>query len=294
MKTIKQIGDEMKGKEKAVESRLPHVGYAIIRVDGRAFHTLTRGMQKPMDQWFIAAMDNAAKRAMEGVGAVAAYVQSDEISLIVDPHGKRQDVLPFDGRVEKLVSLSAASAAVGFYEYYSQLKTNALYGIFGNLAAQEPVDGDYAIVSDDRITTVLASRPQFDSRVISLETVDEVRDYLTWRRMDCMKNAVSSYAQAQFSPSQLKGKSTDERWQMLSDVRGVDFKIPDSEYWGRLLMETRVEKDVTWIDAKTGEERAATAMRTELETQAATKDAVEELVSMLRDKADRANAPENA
>lgn len=309
-KTIKQISDEMKTLERTVESCLPHVGYVIIRIDGRSFHSLTRGMEKPFDSWFVAAMDNAAKRVMEGANAIAAYVQSDEINLIIDPHGKNGCSLPFNGRVEKLVSLSASSAAVGFYEYYSKLKTkeyrsrldtSTLLRLHGD--NEEDLDefyDDYYDDSetDDRIEVVLARCPQFDSRVISLETVDEVEDYLTWRRMDCMQNSVSTYALSEFSPSQLHGKSTSERLKMLAGVYGENFRIPDSWYWGRLLVKTKFEDNDRWAVYKTGDQESgmtqATIMRTTVETKAATKSAVEELILALRNRANRSNATENA
>ena len=309
-KTIKQISDEMKTLERTVESCLPHVGYVIIRIDGRSFHSLTRGMEKPFDSWFVAAMDNAARRAMDGVNAIAAYVQSDEINLIIDPHGKRGCSLPFNGRVEKLVSLSASSAAVGFYEYYSKLKmdeyrsqleTSTLLRPHGD--NEEDLDefyDDYYDDSetDDRIEKVLASCPQFDSRVISLETVNEVEDYLTWRRMDCMQNSVSAYALSEFSPSQLHGKSTSERLEMLDGLYGENFRIPDRLYWGRLLVKTRFEDDDQWAGYRTGGQESemtqATIMRTTVKTKAATKKAVEELILMLRDRADRSNTNKNA
>ena len=308
-KTIKQISDEMKTLEQTVESRLTHVGYAIARIDGRSFHRLTRDMEKPFDSWFVAAMDHAAKRAMKGVDAIAAYVQSDEISLIIDPHGKSGCSLPFDGRVEKLVSLSASSAAVGFYEYYSKLKTEEYRSRLDtstllrlHVNDEEDLDefyDDYYDDSrtDDRIEVVLARCPQFDSRVISLETVDEVEDYLTWRRMDCMQNSVSAYALSEFSPSQLHGKSTSERLKMLAGVYGENFRIPDSWYWGRLLVKARFEDDDLWAGYKTGYQESgmaqATIMRTTLETKAATKSAVEELILMLRDRAARCDTDEN-
>lgn len=303
-KTIKQIGNEMRTLEQTVDSQLPHVGYAIIRVDGRNFHTLTRNMNRPMDEWFMEAMNNAAKRAMDSVNAIAAYVQSDEISLIIDPHNKNNCSLPFNGRVEKLVSLSASSAAVGFYEYYSERGTQAYSCLIEDRTIRsfdefydDYDDGEGEI--DYRIKTVLDSCPQFDSRVISLETLEEVEDYLTWRRMDCMRNAVSSYALSEFSPSQLYGKSTSERWEMLSSVYGENFKIPDDFYWGRLLFKTKVKDYDKWAgfktnDYKPGMEHDTVIMRTMMVTKPATKNTIKELISMLSAKADPFNTAENA
>ena len=51
----------------------------IIRVDGRAFHTLTRKMERPFDYGFIRAMVSGARAvASDAQGCELAYVQSDE------------------------------------------------------------------------------------------------------------------------------------------------------------------------------------------------------------------------
>lgn len=45
---------------------LPRRGYTIIRVDGRAFHTWTRGLEKPYDRDLMAVIDIVALELCDG------------------------------------------------------------------------------------------------------------------------------------------------------------------------------------------------------------------------------------
>lgn len=247
-KSIRAIGDEMKALESRLETRLPPEGYVVIRVDGRAFHTLTRPMEKPFDPLFVNAMNAAAASVLEAVGAEFTYVQSDEITAVLSPYGRKADVLPFDGRLEKLVTVAASAAASGFTR-------TLMMGVMNDaLAAGEDgkwikwTAGSAARYSDgsprfygniaecaERPVSIYVPTVSFDGRAIHVEDLTGVADNLLWRRVDCRKNAVSAAAQAEFSDRELHGKSTAERWQMLADKHGGDFKIDDGLYWGRLL-----------------------------------------------------------
>ena len=56
----------------------------ILRIDGKAFHTFTRGFQKPFDEILIKSMQETMKYLCENIqGCVLGYTQSDEISLLL-------------------------------------------------------------------------------------------------------------------------------------------------------------------------------------------------------------------
>ena len=87
------LGDRMK---RDYESRtryfLPRRTYTLIRIDGKAFHTYTRNCARPYDVDLMAAMDAAAIGVcIEAQGAQFAFVQSDEISILLTDFGKRED-----------------------------------------------------------------------------------------------------------------------------------------------------------------------------------------------------------
>ena len=84
--------------------------WVILRVDGRGFSGLTEAhYTKPFDERFRDHMHAAALALVEDMQGALAYVQSDEISVVLPP-----DWALFDRRQEKAVSLSASIAAVSF------------------------------------------------------------------------------------------------------------------------------------------------------------------------------------
>jgi tRNA(His) 5'-end guanylyltransferase len=106
--------EELEARMRAGEAfhslRLPPATWAVVRVDGRAFSALTeRHYDKPFDATFHASMVSAGKALLQELQGQYAYVESDEISVLLPP-----DWALFDREVEKLVSLSAGIASASF------------------------------------------------------------------------------------------------------------------------------------------------------------------------------------
>ena len=77
------LGDAMKEFERAAApAALDFARPVYARVDGRGFSRFTRDMARPFDLRMTRAMQQTAEHLLEATGARAAYVQSDEISLI--------------------------------------------------------------------------------------------------------------------------------------------------------------------------------------------------------------------
>lgn len=177
------LGDRMKSYEHVYRTYLPRRTYTLLRLDGRAFHTFTRNFDKPFDQLFIDAMNRTAEAlCAEITGTRFAYVQSDEISLLVTDFENHETQQWVGGNLAKTLSLSASCATAMF---------NAAIG---------------------------RGRPAtFDSRVWTMSDANEVANYFIWRQRDCIKNSVSMLAQSHFSHKALEGKSTDHRLDMLRE-----------------------------------------------------------------------------
>lgn len=87
----------------------------IVRVDGRAFHTLTRQCEKPFDERLIDSMAQTAVALCQEIdGAQLAYVQSDEISVLGVDYVTPDSETWFGGNVQKIVSVAASRATVAF------------------------------------------------------------------------------------------------------------------------------------------------------------------------------------
>jgi tRNA(His) guanylyltransferase len=191
--TFDALGDRLKGLEMAEAGRAAMPGLPIIaRLDGRAFHTFTRGLNRPFDVRMGLAMQETAKALVEEFHADVGYTQSDEITL-----AWKTPTL-FSGRYQKLTSVLAGYASVVFARYIQRLF--------------EYPEG----------ARQLNSTPVFDCRVFQVPDLDTVIDVLAWREYDAVKNSVSMAAQSVYSHSQLHKKGRAVKMDMLH-AKGINW-----------------------------------------------------------------------
>lgn len=173
--------------EMRAQSYLPRRTYTIIRLDGKAFHTYTRGLDKPYDLQFMGNMAHTAIFLCQEIeGAVCGYVQSDEISILLTDFTNIQTQAWFDGNVQKIVSISASLATAKFNELRP-----------GKLAF-------------------------FDSRAFTIPDPVEVHNYFVWRQKDATRNSINAAAQTHYSHKELQGKSCADMQEMLYQ-KGVNW-----------------------------------------------------------------------
>jgi tRNA(His) guanylyltransferase len=218
------LGDRMKQQyEDRTRYYLPRRTYTIIRLDGKAFHTLTRGMTRPFDQRMVDAMDYTTMKLCEQVeGVVFGYTQSDEISLLLTDFSTPNTQAWFDGNLQKLVSVSASMATAHFNQ-----------------------------------TSGLDRLGYFDSRAFTIPDFIEVYNYFVWRQEDCIRNSISGVAQSRFSHKVLQGKKCGDMLEML-EQDGCSWELyPVGFRHGRFYEPSVVKQDVTYTDKKTGVEKTA-------------------------------------
>ncbi len=197
------LGTRMKGYEDAYRFYLTGRMPLIIRVDGKAFHTFTRKLEKPFDNDFIDAMLFTATRLCEEIqGVKLAYWQSDEISLLVTDYDTLTTQAPFNKNLQKLVSISASCATLAF--------NSRIQDIDDTRALKELPTKFYGGVA------------MFDSRAFILPK-EEVCNYFLWRMQDAVRNSINSVGQSQFSPKQLHCKNTDQVQDMLFKEKGINW-----------------------------------------------------------------------
>lgn len=204
------LGDRMKGYEGITRSYLTRRIPAIIRIDGRAFHTFTRGMRKPFDRIFMSTMQDTMKFLCENVeGCVFGYTQSDEITLVLRDYATINTEAWFGYNVQKICSVSASMATLAFSNAYSARLAEAMRKSGGT----------------NEYITALASKTgkaMFDARVFSIPR-EEVCNCLIWRQQDAIRNSVEAVGQAHFSPRELHGKNCGAVLDMLREERGVNW-----------------------------------------------------------------------
>lgn len=189
------LGDRMKGQyESRTRFMLPRRTYTIIRLDGNAFHTLTRGCVKPYDFGFASDMKSAMVDVCQNLqGVKLAYMQSDEISVLLTDFDNIETEAWFDGNVQKMCSLSAALATRGF----NRCRDEQPLGIF-------------------------------DSRVFTIPDPVEVENYFLWRQKDAERNSLMALAQAHYSHKELQNKGREEQHEMLH-AKGVNWAVCSAE-----------------------------------------------------------------
>jgi tRNA(His) guanylyltransferase len=190
------LGDRMKLYERIAESSLIPRMPVLIRVDGKAFHTFTKGMDRPWDLRLVEAMHSTARYLCENIeGARVAFVQSDEITILLTDWERYNTQSWFGYRLQKMVSVAASMATVGF-----------------NQAALTHFQGS-------RWESRFA---MFDARVWNLPR-HEVANAFIWRQQDATRNSVQMLARAHFSHKQCDRKSQSQLQDMLMLEKGINW-----------------------------------------------------------------------
>ena len=196
------LGDRMKDfYEDRTRIKLPRRTYTIIRIDGKAFHTYTKGMERPFDEGLIQDMDETTTYLCKNIqGVKFGYVQSDEISLLLTDFDDLTTDMWFDGNLQKMASIAASIATAKF----NQLR---MYRV---CHAGNDIEG---YLDMDEIETFKLA--MFDARVFQIPSSVEVENYFIWRQQDATRNSISSVAQSLYSPKELHSVKTDQMQEMI-------------------------------------------------------------------------------
>lgn len=174
------MATRMKGYEACFAVDLLRRMPVVVRLDGRAFHSLR--LQKPFDEDFRQAMVAAARCVIaEMQNFKLAYLQSDEASFLMLDTDSLATEPWFGNGGFKVATISASLMTAGFH----------------------------------RAMPALADRqPVFDGRAFNVPP-DDVTNYFLWRAKDWERNSVQMYARAHFSHKQLHGKGRADMHEML-------------------------------------------------------------------------------
>lgn len=232
------LGDRMKDYENVPRISLTKKMPVIIRLDGKAFHSFTRGMKRPFDEVLISTMQKTAQFLCENVmNCKLAYTQSDEISLLLIDYEKNESQQWFQNSLQKMVSVAASMATLAFNNEY-------------RLAISALADQQEASIEDivDTIGCYFDKHGNFknalfDARAFTLPK-EEVCNYFIWRQQDASRNSVQMVAQSLFSHKQLHGKNTGELQDMMFTEHGVNWNdYPTHQKRGACIVKEQYDKD---------------------------------------------------
>lgn len=204
------IGDRMKSYE--TSEQLPK-GAMFVRVDGKAFHTWTKKISaaRPFDRIVHQCMSYATRKtAREIQGFSLAYTQSDEATFMfhnLEPESRAW----FDGKVSKLVSVTASLFTYHFNNYY----------------------GDFVLTHGyPRVPAF------FDSRAFSVP-VEDAANVFVWREQDWRRNSVQMLGQHYIGHKEMQGLDSIHVIHELAEGHGIDwFALTDWKRYGTFVVMT--------------------------------------------------------
>tara|TARA_Y100000034_G_C6910429_1_gene424497 strand:+ start:12427 stop:13296 length:870 start_codon:yes stop_codon:yes gene_type:complete len=209
------LDDRMKLYEKSLDLSLMPLSPVLARLDGKAFHTFTKGLDRPFCREFHDLMVETAKYLIDKTNAQCAYTQSDEITLTWYS-SLSQSLVFFGGRVAKMTSV-LASMATGFF---NQKMPQFL---------PEKRNADYIAL--------------FDARVWNVPNREEGTNCFVWREQDATRNGIQMAGQAYFSHAQLQNKSCDEIQDMLWQEHNINWNdYPTCQKRGTYVQKRRVTR----------------------------------------------------
>lgn len=233
-----ELGKRMKTfYEEIPKTRLMRRIPVVIRIDGKAFHTFTKGFQKPFDEMLIKSMQDTMKYLCENIqGCVLGYTQSDEITLILIDYKKLTSSAWFDYEVQKVCSIAASMATMAFNKYFSENINSECYVFDDELLDNGDFNPNYKneYLIDLYTTHIKASYKgaMFDARCFNIPK-EEVTNLIYWRQLDATRNSIQMVGQANFSHKELQNKSCDQIQDMLMTQKGINWNdIPSYQKHG--------------------------------------------------------------
>ena len=219
------LGKRMKEYyEQVPKFRLYRRTPVAIRIDGKAFHSFTRGFQKPFDEVLIKAMQRTMRYLCENIqGCVLGYHQSDEITLILTDYKKLTSCAWFDYEVQKICSISASMATMTFNKFFEE-EVNAWDTQNGiSCIGYHNEDKDPGLVKlHDTYWAACNQGAMFDARCFNIPK-EEVTNLIYWRQLDATRNSIQMVGQANFSHKQLQNKSCNQIQDMLMTERCLNW-----------------------------------------------------------------------
>lgn len=214
------LAKRMKWYEDTQKTYLIRKMPVLIRMDGRHFHTYTRGFERPFDYILTEAMQRTMKYLCENVsGCVLGYTQSDEITLLLIDY-KRTNQDAWFGYVKRKVETNSASmATMAFNNFFSDVLIEEITKQMVNATTDEErknIQNHYCKYMKK------CGWASFDSRAWNLPEFEVVNEFI-WRQQDCTRNSIQSVGHANFSDKKMHGKNTSEIQDMLMLEKGINW-----------------------------------------------------------------------
>lgn len=248
--TKDSLGDRMKEYyENRAKTYLTRRTPVIIRLDGKAFHTFTKGFKKPYDEIFHNTMNKTMKYLCENIqGCKLGYTQSDEITLLLTDYDTLTTDAWFGYSVQKMCSVAASMATMTFNKILAYEIETYKWEWSTSLTPQsvsiQKAHNEYV----DSLIKAANKGAMFDARCFNIP-VEEVANCFIWRQQDATRNAIQMLGQCNFSHKELHGRSCNDIQDMLMLQKGINFNDMPTEFKRGVCC---VKKEVPCIDRLVG------------------------------------------
>lgn len=221
------LGDRMKGNyENRSKTFLTRRTPVIIRLDGKAFHTFTRGMKRPYDTILMDTMQHTMLELCKNIqGCKFGYTQSDEITLVITDYDTLTTDAWFGYNVQKMCSVGASMATLYFNTIFAKNAdvVESTYTYYKTWNISDEYHNYVDCLNQKR------NQAMFDARCFSIPK-EEVCNCLIWRQQDATRNAIQMLAQANFSHNELQNKSVNILQDMLMTQKQINFNEERTDF----------------------------------------------------------------
>ncbi|OAY75993.1 tRNA(His) guanylyltransferase 1 [Ananas comosus] len=211
-------------KEFEPDDRLPPSNWIVVRIDGCHFHqfSVDHAFEKPNDENALNLMNACAVSMLEQFpDIVFAYGVSDEYSFVL-----KETSQFYQRRASKILSLTVS--------YFTAVYVMKWKEFFPHKDLKRP--------------------PFFDGRVLCYPRAKIIRDYLSWRQVDCHINnqyntcfwmLVKSGKTEREAQEMLKGMLSKDKNELLFQQFGANYdKLPAMFRKGSCVYRDKVEETV--------------------------------------------------
>lgn len=212
----------------------------IIRIDGKAFHTFTRGFKRPFDEILIKTMQETTKYLCENIqGCVLGYTQSDEITLVLVDYQRFESSAWFDYEIQKICSISASMATMAFNKFFRRNVKIFRYNNGENFD-RGTEDGLEKYNLLQTYLNAVEKGAMFDARVFNIPK-EEVTNCIYWRQLDASRNSIQMVGQANFSHKELHCKTCNDIQDMLMLQKNINWNdFPTHQKRGTCVVKIEV------------------------------------------------------
>ena len=231
------LGDRQKQYESVNDRILVPKMPFIIRVDGNAFHTYTRGFVKPFDEIMCNTMIEVTRKLCEEIpGAVIGYTQSDEITIVCKYTDRIKSQAWFNGRIRKIETIAASKTTKQFNKFFSE----KVQEYIENFEGAEEYKHTLKMFYNKKI-----GMAEFDARVFNVPEWDCINNII-WRQQDAIRNSIEAVGHANFSTKELHKVNCDGIKEMLITEKGIDWENDFTPYqkYGALCYKVAEEKKI--------------------------------------------------